>query len=132
MLAGYRRRYDQLITAGWAANPDYSPGGRGKRRRPKHVNLLDRLNGHRRTRCCAFATDLRVPFTNNGSERDVRPLKIRMKIAGCLRTMAGAEAFCQLRSYLSTASKQGQSAFAVLRQIHEGSPWTPAAALQMS
>gem|GEM_PF-5874653 len=69
------------------------------------------------------AADLRVPFTNNGSERDIRPLKIRLKVAGCLRTMAGAEAFCRLRSYLSTARKQGQSAFGVLRLLHEGNPW---------
>jgi len=129
LLAGYQRRYHQLIAAGWAANPDHRPGGRGTRRRPKHVNLLDRLDGHR-DEVLRFAEDLRVPFTNNGSEQDVRPVKIRMKIAGCLRSMAGAEAFCRLRSYLSTAGKQGQSAFAVLRQLHEGTPWMPA--LRMS
>lgn len=128
LLAGYRRRYARLIAAGWAANPDHhaaSPGGSGRRRRPKHVNLLDRLDGHREE-VLRFAGDLRVPFTNNGSEQDIRPIKIRMKIAGCLRTMAGAEACCRLRSYLSTARKQGQPAFAVLRQLHDGSPWMPA------
>ena len=66
--------------------------------------------------------------TNNGSEQDVRPLKIRLKIAGCLRTMTGAQAFARLRSYLSTAHKQGQSAFAVLRMLHDGHPWMPATA----
>ena len=49
-----------------------------------------------------------------------------MKIAGCLRTMAGAEAFCRHRSYLSTARKQGQSALAVMRMLHERNPWIPA------
>lgn len=73
-----------------------------------------------------FAANLAVPATNNGSEQDVRPLKIRMKIAGCLRTMTGAEAFVRLRSYLSTARKQGQSAHAALRTLQEGNPWTPA------
>lgn len=79
-----------------------------------------------------YAEDLRVPFTNNGSEQDVRPLKIRMKVAGCLRTMAGAQAFCQLRSYLSTARKQGQPAFAAMRMLHDGTPWMPAIAGQDS
>jgi len=97
---------------------------RGRRRRPRHVNLLDRLDGHR-DEVLRYAEDLRVPFTNNGSERDIRPLKIRLKVAGCLRTMAGAEAFCRLRSYLSTARKQGQSAFGVLRLLHDGNPWMP-------
>ena len=126
LLATYRRRYGGLIDAGWAANPEHRPGQRG-RRRPKHVNLLDRLDGHR-AEVLRYAEDLRVPFTNNGSERDIRPLKIRLKVAGCLRTMAGAEAFCRLRSYLSTARKQGQSTFKVLRLLHEGNPWMPVTA----
>ena len=50
------------------------PGQRGRRRRPKHVNLLDRLDIHR-DEVLRSATDLRVPFTNNGSERDIRPTK---------------------------------------------------------
>jgi len=125
LLATYRRRYDDLIAAGWAANPDHRPGQRGKRRRPKHVNLLDRLDTHR-GEVLRYADDLRIPFTNNGSEQDVRPLKIRMKVAGCLRTMTGAEAFCRLRTYLSTARKQQQSAFAAMRMLHEGTPWMPA------
>ncbi len=126
LLAGYKRRYATLIAAGWAANPEHRPGKHAKRR-PKHVNLLDRLDGHR-DEVLRFATDLRVPHTNNGAEQDIRPLKIRMKVAGGLRTMAGAEAFCRLRSYLSTARKQGQSAFTALTMLHNGDPWAPAAA----
>lgn len=124
LLATYRRRYGELVDAGWTANPDHHTGQRGKRRRPKHVNLLDRLDTHREE-VLRYAENLQVPFTNNGSEQDVRPLKIRLKVAGCLRTMAGAQAFCRLRSYLSTARKQNQSAVSVLRMLHRGNPWTP-------
>jgi transposase len=45
-----------------------------------------------------------------------------------LRTMAGAQAFCRLRSYLSSARKQGQSVFGVLRMLHAGNPWMPVTA----
>jgi transposase len=123
LLAEARARYGQLIANGWAANPDHWAGQRGWR--PKHVNLLDRLDGHR-DEVLRFAADLRVPFTNNGSERDIRPLKIKMNVAGCLRTLAGAQTLCRLRSYLSTARKHGQSAFAALRQLHDSGPWLPA------
>jgi len=58
----------------------------------------------------------------------VRPLKIRMKVAGCLRTTTGAQAFCRLCTYLSTPRKQGQSAYAAMRMLHNGSPWMPAIA----
>jgi transposase len=123
LLAVYRARYQQLVDAGWAVNPGYRAGQRGKR--PEHVNLLDRLDTHR-DEVLRFAVDLRVPFTNNGTGQDIRPLKINMQVAGCLRSMAGAQVFCRLRSYLSTARKHGQSAFAVLRDLHAGTPWTPA------
>jgi transposase len=125
-LAGYRRRYDEIITAGWAANPDHAPGTpvRGRQKRPKHVNLLDRLD-RQRAEVLRFAADFRVPFTNNGSERDIRPTKIRMKVTGGLRTMTGAQAFARLRSYLSTANKHGLTGFTVLRMLHAGNPWIP-------
>jgi hypothetical protein len=34
-------------------------------------------------------------------------IKIRQKISGCLRTLAGAEQFCVIRSYLATTAKHG-------------------------
>ena len=123
LLGKYQRRYNGLIQAGWAANPGFSPGNHATKR-PKQVNLLDRLDGHREE-VLRFAADLRVPFTNNGSERDIRPLKIKMKVSGGLRSIAGAEAFCRLRSYFSTATKQGQKAFEAMVMLHNGNPWQP-------
>jgi hypothetical protein len=73
-----------------------------------------------------FAYDLRVPFDNNLAERDIRMVKLRQKISGCLRSWAGAETFCAIRSYLSTAGKNGINALDALTQLHSGSAWTPA------
>lgn len=34
-----------------------------------------------------------VPFDNNLAERAVRPMKVKLKVAGGFRAMGGAEAF---------------------------------------
>ncbi|HXZ73314.1 MAG TPA: IS66 family transposase [Streptosporangiaceae bacterium] len=123
LLAGYHRRYDQIIQTGWAANPNSPPRHRTKR--SPAVNLLDRLDTHR-AEVLRFAADFTVPFTNNTAEQDIRMVKIRQKVSGGLRTMTGARIFCALRSYLSTARKNGQHNLTVLRQLHQGKPWLPA------
>ncbi len=83
--------------------------------------LLDRQDDYLR-----FTTDWRIPADNNGSERDIRMIKLRQKVSGCLRTLAGAKQFCAIRSYLSTAAKHGKHFFEVLVMLAEGRPWLPA------
>jgi hypothetical protein len=84
--------------------------------------LLDRQDDYLR-----FTQDRRVPADNNGSERDIRMIKLRQKISGCLRTLAGAQQFCAIRSYLSTAAKHGLSFFDALVMLTEDQPWMPPA-----
>jgi transposase len=72
-----------------------------------------------------FTRDERVPFDNNPAEREVRMIKLRQKVSGCQRTLAGAEQFCVIRSYLATARKHGVHFFQALVQLAEGRPWLP-------
>jgi hypothetical protein len=54
--------------------------------------------------------------------------KLKQKVSGCLRTLAGARQFCAIRSYLSTAAKHGLPFFTALVTLTEGRPWMPATA----
>ena len=72
-----------------------------------------------------FARDLRVPFTNNAAEQAIRMSKLRIKISGCMRSMAGAEEFCAIRSYLATAARHGIGALEALTRAFQGRPWIP-------
>ena len=45
-----------------------------------------------------------------------------------MRSMAGAEAFCAIRSYLSTTAKHGIGKLDALTRAATGAPWIPAAA----
>jgi len=126
VVAGLLGRYDEIIAKGHAANPPPArpSGHRGRLRRSPAANLLERLDAHR-DQVCRFLVDLQVPFSNNQAERDIRMVKLQQKISGCWRTLAGAEAFLTVRSYLATARKQGLNPLAVLRQLFEGRPWLP-------
>ena len=126
LQAALRTRYDDLIRTGLAENPAVEPSP-GRRRRPAQSftrNLLERLDTKRDAVLC-FLGDLAVPFDNNWAERDFRMVKVKQKVSGTLRTEDGATGFATIRGYLSTARKQGQSMFAVLRSVIEGKPWQP-------
>ena len=83
--------------------------------------LLKRLDVQREE-VLRFATDFTVPFDNNLAERDIRMVKFRQKISGCLRTPTGAQTFAALHSYVFTTTKQHVSALAALRQLADGHP----------
>ena len=69
-----------------------------------------------------FMTNFSVPFDNNGSERDLRMVKLQQNTSGCFRTAAGAERFCRIRGYLSLAREQGRPLLVALQLAFKGRP----------
>jgi transposase len=113
-------RYMAIVAEGLAFHERQPPltnrlGARGRKaRRPGH-NLLIRLRDYQDD-VLRFITDFAVPFTNNLAERDLRMMKLRMKISGAFRTLDGAQVFAIIRSVISTARKHGLNILDILTQ----------------
>jgi transposase len=119
-----RSRYTKIVKRGLATVPErHSPGTADR----EAFNLLRRfeIQRHEVTR---YWSDARVSPDNNQAERDLRMVKLQQKISGCFRTVAGAKAFCAVRSYIHTGQKHGVEHLELLVRLFSGEPWMPPAA----
>ena len=116
LIRCFERCYDALLAEGLAFHEAQAPlaraaikgGGKRRGRAPRRTghNLLLRL-ATRKEDVLRFLHDPAVPFSNNQAEPDGRMMKLRQKISGGFRSLQGAIDFALIRSFISTAKKQG-------------------------
>lgn len=129
LLQLFTQRYDALVKRGMDHEiqlqllnpPSPKPKRRGRSKQSKAKNLLDRLESYK-TETLRFMTDFRVPFDNNQAERDIRMCKLKQKISGTFRSQQGGRIFFRIRSYLSSARKQGYNMLTALTVCFQGEP----------
>jgi len=123
----WHERYHDIISRGMAEDGQKSPqilNKKGKPKKSKPLQLLLQLQQYD-IETLAFMYDFDVPFDNNLAERDIRMQKLRQKISGCFRGKNGANVFCRIRSYISTARKNGIDAMKAIAMAVKGQPFVP-------
>lgn len=127
-LCRFEQGYSRILEIGRSENPVVKSNNdqrkRGRPKKSKAQNLIDRFEKYPKE-ILAFMYDFRVPFDNNLSERDIRMLKVRMKISGAFRSEKGGKAFCRIRSYISTARKNAANVIDAITNAFAGQPFIP-------
>lgn len=85
----------------------------------KHKKLRafkNRLNKNREA-IFTFLHHPKVPPDNNGSERAIRNVKVKMKVSGQFKTLYGAHCFAVMRSIIDTTNKNAQNVFNALTNL---------------
>lgn len=108
----FRVRYDEIIEKGFRENKEV----KSKYLRDKEKPVLKRLKKYK-PNYINFIYDFELPFDDNLSERDLRPIKTKKKISGCHRSFEGFNDYCNLRTLISTCIKQKISYFRLFRNI---------------
>ncbi len=122
LLSSFEAKYSELINLGYQqANEVHQRGPPGKKSHPKEICLLDRLR-NRKNQVLMFMYRENAPFDNNQAERDIRMMKVKMKISGCFRQKIYAQIFCRIRGYISTCKKKGLAILQALAQAFNGHP----------
>lgn len=59
-----------------------------------------------------------VPFDNNLGERDLRMVKVKMKVSSHFKTSEWLNVYTTIKSYISTAQKQKVNLMDAIKNVH--------------
>ncbi|KAF5068012.1 Transposase IS66 family protein [anaerobic digester metagenome] len=126
ILNSLKVSYDELIQAGLNENPPpiIKIVKRGRKKLGFVRNLLERLHNWKEG-VLRFIDNPIVPFDNNLAERDIRMMKVKMKISGGFRDFDTGRAVSRIRSYISTIRKNEINVIEGIKLAIDKKPWMP-------
>ena len=113
----YEEKYDTLLEEGRAENKSTSH----KYAKQEEQTLLNRMEKYSHNHLL-FLHDFAVPFDDNISERDLRKVKNRQKMAGGFRKESGQKMYCSIMSIIETLKKRDMGIIKNIKKLFMGTP----------
>lgn len=113
----YEKRYADCLEKGTEENPST----KHKYAKREEKTLLTRLEKYRENHLL-FLKRFEVPFDNNMSERDLRKVKNRQKMAGGFRKEKGQKMYCRILSIIETLKRRKMNLMTHIKQVFIGTP----------
>lgn len=113
----YEEKYDTLLKEGRAENKSTSH----KYAKQEEQTLLNRMGKYSHNHLL-FLHDFAVPFDDNISERDLRKVKNRQKMAGGFRKESGQKMYCSIMSIIETLKKRDMGIIKNIKKLFMGTP----------
>ena len=118
----FNTRLNAILQHGWQEY-ETDKGKLEKYGAPFERALLNRIEEYR-SNYFAWVEDFSLPTTNNLSERSLRPVKSKLKIAGQFESEEYARYFARIRTYIETCRRNDVNEIDALRRLCEGRPYT--------
>ena len=116
-ISGYEKSYQKLLEQGRRENKETQH----KYAKEDERTLINRMEKYRHNHLL-FLYNFEVPFENNMSERDLRKVKNRQKMAGGFRKDSGHEMYCAILTIVETLKRRKMAIFENIRLLFMGTP----------
>lgn len=116
-ISEYENEYDRLILLGQNENKTT----KHKYAKKDENTLLNRLKKYKHNHLL-FLHNFEVLFDDNISERDLRKVKNRQKMAGGFRKDSGHEMYCKILTMVETLKRRNMGIIQNIKLIFEGTP----------
>lgn len=117
VITKYEKKYNILIATGKCQNKKT----KHRYAKKEEKKLLNRMEKYQYNHLL-FLHDVKVPFDDNMSERDLRKAKNRQKMAGGFRKDSGHEMYCNILTIIETLKRRKMEVFENIKLLFTGTP----------
>lgn len=112
--------YDEILKKAKAENEDTTKINYYKDEEERFIKDLNKYKKN----YLLWAYRFDIPSTNNNSERNIRPVKSKMKISGQFQNINYLKYYANIRSYIETCKKNNINIIDACVQLMNGEPYT--------